>query len=63
MEQNAIVAVGMIGCKTNKTGFLRGYDAMLEKLEPRAVICYGKPFEEMRGNIIYVPFARLGKED
>lgn len=62
VEQNAIVSVGMIGCKGNKLGFLRGYDKMLEKLNPKAIICYGKPFEEMKGNIIYVPFAHTRKE-
>jgi len=62
VEQNAIVSVGMIGCKGNKLGFLRGYNRMLEKLNPQAIICYGKPFEEMQGNIVYVPFAHTRKE-
>ncbi|MBP5698157.1 MAG: DUF4417 domain-containing protein [Alphaproteobacteria bacterium] len=62
IEQNTIVSVGMIGCKGNKLGFLRGYDKMMEKLNPQAIICYGKPFEEMQGNIIYVPFAHTRKE-
>lgn len=35
---------------------------MLEKFNPQAIICYGKPFEEMQGNIIYVPFAHTRKE-
>lgn len=41
VEKNSIVAVGMIGCKRNKTGFMRGYSAMLEAIEPSAVICFG----------------------
>ena len=56
MEKNAVVAVGMIGCKRNKLTFMRGYDAMLERLEPQAIICFGSPFAEMRGNIIPVDY-------
>ena len=52
VEKNATVAIGMIGCKGNKTGFMRGYHAMLEKLKPTVIICFGTPFEEMSGNII-----------
>ena len=46
----------MIGCKRNKYGFMRGYDAMLEKLKPSAIICLGDPFKEMQGNIISVNY-------
>ena len=56
IEQNAVVAVGMIGCKRNKPNFMRGYDAMLERLDPSAIICFGSPFAEMRGNIIPVDY-------
>lgn len=52
VEKNSIIAIGMIGCKQNKKEFLRGYDYMLSKIEPEAVICFGTPFDEMRGNII-----------
>lgn len=56
VEHNAIVAIGTIGCKHNKLAFMRGYDAMLEKLSPSVIICFGKPFEEMDGNIITVDY-------
>ncbi len=56
VEQNAIVAVGMIGCKKNRSGFMRGYVAMLEKLKPATIICFGDPFPEMEGNIIAVDY-------
>lgn len=42
--------------KQNKKEFLRGYDYMLSKIEPEAVICFGTPFDEMRGNIIPVDY-------
>lgn len=56
VEQGAIVAIGMIGCKGNKLEFMRGYNAMLNKLEPATVICFGTPLEEMSGNIISVDY-------
>ena len=34
-----------------------GYHEMLRRIRPEAVICYGKPFEEMKGNIIAVDYA------
>lgn len=56
VEKHSIVGIGMIGCKQNKKEFLRGYDYMLRKIEPEAVICFGAPFDEMRGNIIPVDY-------
>lgn len=61
VEKNAIVAVGMIGCKRNKPGFMHGYNAMLERLEPNAIICFGTPFEEMEGNVIVVDYWKSRK--
>lgn len=52
----SIVAIGMIGCKSNKIGFLRGYNAMMERIQPEAIICFGIPFSEMQGNIIPVDY-------
>lgn len=54
--RTSIVAVGMVGCKGEKVRFLRGYNAMLDKIEPSAVICFGTPFAEMDGNIIAVDY-------
>lgn len=56
IEKHCTVAVGMIGCKREKSAFLRGYNAMLEKVEPDGVICFGEPFSEMEGNIITVDY-------
>lgn len=61
VEQQSIVAIGMIGCKRNRTGFMHGYEAMLERLSPNAVICFGTPFPEMRGNIIPVDYLSTRK--
>lgn len=56
VERGSVVAVGMIGCRKNRLGFLRGYHAMMEHISPKAVICFGNPFSEMEGNIIPVDY-------
>lgn len=62
VERHATVAVGMIGCKSNKSAFMYGYDAMLERIAPEAIICYGQPYAEMRGNLIVAPYIASRKE-
>lgn len=61
VEQNSTVAIGMIGCKHDKLHFLRGYNAMLERILPSQIICFGTPFEEMEGNIIPVDYIESRK--
>lgn len=61
IQKNSIVAVGMIGCKRNKSDFLKGYYQMLTKIEPEAIICLGNPFDEMDGNIIPVDYLKSRK--
>ena len=58
IEEGAIVAIGMVGCKRNKTTFLRGYNAMLDKIKPSAVICLGDPFPEMQGDIVAIDYRK-----
>lgn len=61
VEKNSIVAIGMIGCKQTKVQFMRGYNAMLEKIQPSKIICFGTPFDEMQGNIIKVDYMESRK--
>ena len=56
VEEGSIVAIGMIGCKKSKDEFMAGYNEMLKRIKPTAIICFGKPFEEMQGNIIVVDY-------
>lgn len=56
VETGSSVAVGMIGCKKNRIGFMRGYNAMLDKIQPSQVIVFGTPFSKMEGNIITVDY-------
>lgn len=62
IEQGAIVAISTLGCRKSKLNFMRGYDKMLEQIKPKAIICYYKPFKEMKGNVIEVPYFRNIKE-
>ena len=61
VEKGSTVAVGMIGSKREKTAFMRGYNAMLERIEPTAIIIFGTPFPEMQGNIISVDYLESRK--
>ena len=56
IEKHSIVAVGMIGCKRERIPFMRGYNAMLEAIEPSTIISFGTAFPEMSGNIIQVDY-------
>lgn len=35
-----------------------GYNEMLRRIKPCKIICYGKPFEKMKGNIIEIDYAK-----
>ena len=56
VEKGSTVAVGMVGCKQSGYNFMRGYNEMLKRLEPEKIICFGRPFDEMQGNIITVDY-------
>ncbi len=61
VERHSIVAVGMIGCKHSKKEFMCGYNEMLNRIEPEAIICFGNPFGEMKGRIIQVDYIESRK--
>ncbi len=57
IEEGSVVAVSTLGVKTEKDFFLQGYNEMLRRIKPEAIICYSKPFEEMEGNVIPIDYA------
>ena len=59
IEKGSTVAVSTLGVRTEKTLFMQGYDEMLRKIKPSTIICYGKPFDEMKGEIIEVDYAEV----
>ncbi|MBQ9247409.1 MAG: DUF4417 domain-containing protein [Ruminococcus sp.] len=56
IEKGSVVAVSTVGLRKVKELFLLGYQEMLRKINPSAIICYGKPFDEMKGHIIAVDY-------
>ncbi len=56
IEKGSIVAVSTIGVRKEKDFFLAGYREMLRRIEPTCVVCYGKPFDEMEGNVLYISY-------
>jgi hypothetical protein len=60
IEKSSVVAVSTMGCMDVKKQFLEGFLKMCEVIEPSNVICYAKPFHEMRelSDIIEVPYLR-----
>lgn len=51
VEQGSVVAVSTYSREQYKAEFLLGYNIMLERIKPSAIICYGDPFPSMTGNI------------
>lgn len=58
ITQGSIVALSTLGVRKEKALFMQGYNEMIRKVKPKAVICYGEPFEEMHGKIITVDYAK-----
>lgn len=58
IPKGSIVSVSTIGVRKEKSLFMQGYEEMMRKIKPKAVICYGEPFEEMKGKIIAVDYAQ-----
>ena len=59
VEEGCVVAVSTYTREDNKKGFMEGYEIMMKKIKPSAIICYGTLFEEMTGNIKAIdPFNR-----
>ena len=58
IEKGCIVAVSTLGVRKEKALFMQGYNELLRKIKPKAIICYGTPFEEMQGNIIAIDYAK-----
>ena len=59
VEQGSVVAVSTYAREDIKEGFMPGYNKMLEAIHPSVILCYGEPFDEMKGNVkAFSPFNR-----
>jgi hypothetical protein len=56
IESGCSVAVSTLGCLMGRMRFLHGYETMLERIQPKRIICFGKPFPEMQGEIVTVGY-------
>jgi len=54
VEKKSVVAVSILGVRSEKDLFMQGYNEMLRRINPEKIICYGKPFDEMKGDIVEV---------
>ena len=52
IEQGSIVAVCTYYRENCEDDFMPGYNEMLKRIKPSAIICYDEPFKTMKGNII-----------
>lgn len=58
IEKGSIVVLSTLGVKKEKDFFLQGYNELLRRIDPKAIICYCEPFPEMKGNIITIDYAQ-----
>lgn len=57
VERGSVVAASTYRRESYEKQYIKGYNKMLEIVEPSAIICYGIPFDGMGGNIKYInPF-------
>lgn len=58
IEENSVVVVSTISCRKAVRCFMKGYDFMRERINPSIIICFGKVFPEMRGEIICIDYMK-----
>lgn len=63
VEKKSVVAVSTLGVRSEKDLFMQGYNEMLRRINPEKIICYGKPFDEMKGDIVEVDYAKTNNLD
>ena len=64
VPQQSVVAISSVGVLgKDKEFFLSGYREMMKRLQPKTVICQGRPFVEAEQNTIFVPYDYRGGRD
>ncbi len=51
IEEGSVVAISTYHREKYKNEFMKSYNKMMQVIKPSAIICYGKQFNEMYGNI------------
>lgn len=58
IAKGSVVAVSTVGVRKEKDLFMQGYEELIKRIEPSAVLCYGQPFDEMTGKVIVIDYAK-----
>ena len=58
LEYETVVAISTLGGLRNKKLFLRGYNEMKKRINPRQVLCFGKAFPEMGDEVFVVDYLK-----
>lgn len=56
VEEGSIIAVSTYGKQKIEKEFMKGYNEMLKRIKPCAIICYEKPFPKMKGKLKVFPY-------
>ena len=56
IEVGSVVAISTIGVRRNENSFMEGYFEMKNRIKPKQVICFGKPFNHMGDNVIPIDY-------
>lgn len=56
VEKGSVVAISTVGSRKVKDLFLSGYNEMIKRINPNEIICYGKPFEEIANEVIFIDY-------
>ena len=62
VERGSVVAVSTLGCRKSEHKFMLGYKEMLRIISPETVICYGKTFKGMDGEIVVIEYNNRSKK-
>lgn len=56
IEEGSTVAISTLASRRNKEAFLKGFQEMCRRLNPERIICYCEPFEEIKNDVIRIPY-------
>ena len=56
IQPGSAVAISTLGVLHDKESFLEGYYAMKKIIDPRQILCFGKPFNEIEDDVLFVDY-------
>ena len=61
VEKESIVAISTLGCKKAKRQFLLGYNEMKKRINPKIIICFDSPFDEIKDDVVFINYLESRK--